>query len=213
MDAELIARQDELRSLLGEARVIAVVGISSKPGDPRTASPPYLQEHGYRIVPVNPHETEVLGERVYPTLLDIPEDVHVDVVDVFRRAEHTPEVARDAVAIGARLLWLQEGIVSEEAARIASEGGLDVIMGVCIKKVRQRLMAAEAENVAREAERPKRRNRPMKWEYFVAPLLEHNPGEILNNFGEDGWELVTILQQQTPAGGVSMVAYLKRQVT
>ena len=150
MDAELIARQDELRSLLGEARVIAVVGASSKEWRPSHGVAAYLQEHGYRIVPVNPHETEVLGERVYPTLLDIPEDVHVDVVDVFRRAEHTPEVAREAVAIGARLLWLQEDIVSEEAARIASEGGLDVIMGVCIKKVRQRLMAAEAENRARE---------------------------------------------------------------
>jgi predicted CoA-binding protein len=152
VDAELIARQNELRSLLGEARVIAVVGISSKAWRPSHDVASYLQEHGYRIIPVNPHETEVLGERVYPTLLDIPGDVHIDVVDVFRRAEHTPEVARDAVAIGARLLWLQEGIVSEEAARIASEGGLDVIMGVCIKKVRKRLMAADAENVAREAQ-------------------------------------------------------------
>ena len=66
---------------------------------------------------------------MYASLLDIPEEIHVDVVDVFRRAEHTPEVARDAVAIGARTLWLQEGIVSDEAARIASEGGLEVIMG------------------------------------------------------------------------------------
>jgi uncharacterized protein len=145
VDAELIARWDELRSLLGEAHVIAVVGISSKPWRPSHEVASYLQEHGYRIVPVNPNETEVLGERAYPTLRDIPEDVHVDVVDVFRRAEHTPEVARDAVAIGAQVLWLQEGIVSDEAGRIASEGGLDVIMGVCIKKVRQRLMVAEEE--------------------------------------------------------------------
>jgi predicted CoA-binding protein len=150
VDAELTARRDELRSLLGEARVIAVVGISSKPWRPSHEVASYLQEHGYRIVPVNPNEAEVLGEQVYPTLRDIPEDVRVDVVDVFRRAEHTPDVARDAVAIGARVLWLQEGIVSDEAARIASEGGLDVIMGVCIKKVRQRLMAAEAENEERE---------------------------------------------------------------
>jgi uncharacterized protein len=145
VDAELIARRDELRSLLGEARVVAVVGISSKPWRPSHEVASYLQEHGYRIIPVNPNETEVLGEPAYPTLRDIPEDVHVDVVDVFRRAEHTAEVARDAVAIGARVLWLQEGIVSDEAGRIASEGGLDVIMGVCIKKVRQRLMAAEEE--------------------------------------------------------------------
>jgi uncharacterized protein len=142
-----------VRSLLGDARVIAVVGISSKAWRPSHDVASYLRAHGYRIVPVNPHEVEVLGEQVYPTLLDIPDDVQVDVVDVFRRAEHTPEVARDAVAIGARLLWLQEGIVSEESARIASEGGLDVVMGACIKKVHHRLMATEPEE--REAEEGK----------------------------------------------------------
>jgi predicted CoA-binding protein len=130
-----------LRSLLGEAQVIAVVGISSKPWRPSHEVASYLQQHGYRIVPVNPNEDEVLGEQVYASLLDIPKDLHVDVVDVFRRAEYTPEVARDAVAIGARMLWLQEGIVSEEAARIAADGGLEVVMGVCIMKVRERLMA------------------------------------------------------------------------
>jgi uncharacterized protein len=140
VDAEVNARRSELRSLLGEAKVIAVVGISSKPHRPSNEVASYLQEHGYRIVPVNPNETEVLGERAYASLNEIPDDVHVDVVDVFRRAEHTPEVARDAVAIGAKVLWLQEGIVNEEAARIAQEAGLDVIMGVCIKKTRQRLI-------------------------------------------------------------------------
>jgi predicted CoA-binding protein len=141
MDPDLSARERELRSLLGEAHVIAVVGISSKPSRPSFDVASYLQEHGYRIVPVNPNETEVLGERAYASLLDIPKDIRVDVVDVFRRAEHTPEVARQAVAIGARVLWLQEGIVNEEAARIASEGGLEVIMGVCIRHMRERLMA------------------------------------------------------------------------
>jgi uncharacterized protein len=138
---ELSPEERELRSLLGEAKVVAVVGISSKPSRPSHEVASYLQEHGYRIVPVNPNEEEVLGEQAYATLLDIPRDLHVDVVDVFRRAEHTPEVARDAVAIGARVLWLQEGIVSDEAARIAADGGLEVIMGVCIMKVRERLMA------------------------------------------------------------------------
>ena len=152
MDAELIARRNELRSLLGEARVIAVVGISSKGWRPSHEVASYLQDHGYRIIPINPNETEVLGERAYPSLLDIPEDVRVDVVDVFRRPEHTADVARDAVEIGARLLWLQEGIVSEEAARVARDGGLDVIMGVCIKKVRQRLMSAEGEAKESEAD-------------------------------------------------------------
>ena len=141
MDAAMTPEERHLRSMLGEAQVVAVVGISSKPWRASHEVASYLQQHGYRIVPVNPNEDEVLGERVYPSLLDIPQDLHVDVVDVFRRAEHTPEVARDAVAIGARMLWLQEGIVSEEAARIATEGGLEVVMGVCIMKVRERLMA------------------------------------------------------------------------
>ena len=141
MVTELSPEERELRSLLGEARVVAVVGISSKPWRPSHEVASYLQEHGYRIVLVNPNEEEVLGEKVYASLLDIPGEIHVDVVDVFRRAEHTPEVARDAVAIGARVLWLQEGIVSDEAARIAADGGLEVIMGVCIMKVRERLMA------------------------------------------------------------------------
>jgi len=140
MGIELRPEERELRSLLREAKVVAVVGISSKPWRPSHEVASYLQEHGYRIVPVNPNEQEVLGEQVYASLLDIPKEIHVDVVDVFRRAEHTPEVARNAVAIGARVLWLQEGIVSAEAARIASDGGLEVIMGVCIMKVRERLM-------------------------------------------------------------------------
>ncbi len=143
MGADLTPQERELRSLLGEAHVVAVVGISSKPSRPSYEVASYLQEHGYRIVPVNPTEVEVLGERAYASLLDIPLEVHVDVVDVFRRAEHTPEVAREAVAIGARVLWLQEGIVNEEAARIAAEGGLEVIMGVCIRHVRERLMAED----------------------------------------------------------------------
>jgi uncharacterized protein len=130
----------ELRALLGDVQTIAVVGLSSRPGRPSFEVATYLADHGYRIVPVNPNEREVLGQPAYASLLDIPRDVDVEVVDVFRRASATPEVARQAVAIGAKVLWLQEGIVSEEAATIASAGGLDVIMGVCIKHVRERLM-------------------------------------------------------------------------
>jgi predicted CoA-binding protein len=142
--ADQLSPEDrELRALLGDVHTIAVVGLSSKPNRPSFEVARYLQEHGYRIVPVNPRETEVLGERAYPTLADIPDEIGVDVVDVFRRAEETPAVARDAVAIGARVLWLQEGIVSEEAARIATDGGLEVIMGVCIRHVRARLMGEE----------------------------------------------------------------------
>jgi hypothetical protein len=134
----------ELRALLGEAHTIAVVGLSANPDRPSNSVAAYLQEHGYRIVPVNPTETEILGEQAYPSLSDIPGDIRIDVVDVFRRAEHTPDVARDAVAIGARVLWLQEGIVNEEAYRIASEAGLEVIMGVCIRSTIKRLDTTEA---------------------------------------------------------------------
>jgi predicted CoA-binding protein len=135
-----VAPEDrELRILLGEAKTIAVVGLSSKPGRPSLGVAAYLQDRGYRIVPVNPSETDVLGEPAYPSLQAIPAEVAIDVVDVFRRAEDTPEVARDAVAIGARVLWLQDGIVNEEAYRIATDGGLEVIMGVCIRSTDQRL--------------------------------------------------------------------------
>jgi predicted CoA-binding protein len=133
----------ELRTLLGEARTIAVVGLSSRPGRPSLDIAAYLQERGYRIVPINPRETEVLGEPAYPSLLDVPDELAIDVVDVFRRAEDTPDVARDAVMIGAKVLWLQDGIVNEEAYRIASEAGLDVIMGVCIRTTKRRLDETE----------------------------------------------------------------------
>jgi uncharacterized protein len=139
VEGAVVPEDRELRALLGQVHTIAVVGLSSKPNRPSLSVGGYLQEHGYRIMPVNPRETEVLGERAYPTLRDIPSDIQVDVVDVFRRAEETPEVARDAVAIGAKVLWLQADIVNEEAYRIASEAGLDVIMGVCIRTTRQRL--------------------------------------------------------------------------
>jgi predicted CoA-binding protein len=139
VEGSVVPEDRELRALLGQVHTIAVVGLSSKPRRPSLGVAGYLQEHGYRIVPVNPRETEVLGERAYPSLRDIPPDIPIDVVDVFRRAEETPEVARDAVAIGAKVLWLQADIVNEDAYRIASEAGLDVIMGVCIRTTRQRL--------------------------------------------------------------------------
>jgi uncharacterized protein len=143
VNGEVAPEDRELRALLGDAHTIAVVGLSSKPDRPSNSVAAYLQDRGYRIVPVNPKETEVLGERAYPSLRDLPQDIHVDVVDVFRRAEDTPDVARDAVAIGARVLWLQAGIVNDDAYRIATEAGLEVIMGVCIRSTIQRLDSTE----------------------------------------------------------------------
>jgi predicted CoA-binding protein len=139
VEGAVVPEDRELRALLGDVRTIAIVGLSSKPDRPSLAIAQYLQDKGYRVIPVNPGETEVVGEPAYATLADIPKDVRVDVVDVFRRAEETPAVARDAVAIGAKVLWLQDGIVNEEAYRIADEAGLEVIMGVCIKVTKRRL--------------------------------------------------------------------------
>ena len=128
-----------LRSILSQTRTIAVVGLSSKPHRDSYGVARYLQNRGYKVVPVNPKETEVLGETAYPSLLDMPTDVAIDIVDVFRKGEETPPVAEQAVSIGARVLWLQEGIVNDEARRIAEEGGLTVVMDLCIRTTRARL--------------------------------------------------------------------------
>jgi len=135
----------ELRSILGDARTIAVVGLSSNPERASYEVAEYLQSKGYRIVPVNPNETEVLGERAYPTLADIPSEIGIDVVDVFRRAEQTPAIAEEAVARSAKVLWLQEGIANDDARRIGEAGGLSVVMGVCMRKQSQRLEHVEGE--------------------------------------------------------------------
>ena len=135
--APAMPSDQELRSILGEAKTIAVVGLSSKPHRDSHEVAEYLQHKGYRIIPVNPNKTEVLGEKAYPSLLDVPEKV--DVVDVFRRAEYTPEISRQAVEIGAKVLWLQDGIVNEEAWGIAQDAGLDVAMGACIRRTSKRL--------------------------------------------------------------------------
>ena len=136
-DERYVPSDPELRSILGEARTVAVVGLSSNPNRESLSIASYLQDKGYRIIPVNPNETEVLGERAYPSLLDVPGQV--DVVDVFRKPEATPEIARQAVQIGAKVLWLQTDIVNDEARRVAENAGLDVVMGVCIRSTHRRI--------------------------------------------------------------------------
>lgn len=120
----------ELRQLLTDATVIAMVGASSDPDKASNGIMRKLQHVGYRVIPVNPTETEILGERSYPSLLDVPE--RIDIADVFRRAEDTPGIADEAVTIGAKALWLQTGIVNEDAAERATKGGLTVVMDACI---------------------------------------------------------------------------------
>lgn len=132
----------KLKEILESCRVIAVVGLSPKEDRPSYRVASYLQAQGYKIVPVNPAVGEVLGEKAYASLLDIPEALRVDIVDVFRRAQDVPPIAEEAVKCGAKVLWLQEGIVNEEAAKIARHGGLQVIQDKCMLKEHRRLLGA-----------------------------------------------------------------------
>ena len=128
----LLLGSSDAAELLHSARRIAIVGASPNPARPSHGVMRYLLEQGYEIVPINPNADEVLGERAYPTLEDaVVADGPFDIVDVFRRPEHAPEIARSAVATGSRALWLQLGVVNWEAAQIAHEAGLPVVMDRC----------------------------------------------------------------------------------
>jgi uncharacterized protein len=120
----------DLKQLLTSAKTIAMVGASSKPDRSSHGIMRKLQQVGYHVIPVNPHETEVLGERAYPSITEVPD--RIDIVDVFRRAEYTPAIADEAVKSGAKALWLQQGIENEDAAARAAAGGLTVVMDACI---------------------------------------------------------------------------------
>ncbi len=124
--------RDEIRELLESSKTIAVVGLSSSRMRPSYGVAEYMQRAGYRIIPVNPNEEEVLGEPAVDRLEDIREKV--DIVDVFRRPEFVPEIVDSAIAIGAKALWLQEGVIHEAAAKRARDAGLFVAMDLCIMK-------------------------------------------------------------------------------
>ena len=126
--------------ILQTAQTIAVVGVSSKRFRPSYGVTEYLKRAGYRIIPVNPQEAEVLGERSYPDLDSVPGPV--DIVDIFRRSEFVPEIVEAAIRKGAKLIWMQEGVVHEEARRRAESAGLAVVMDHCILKEHRRLAHA-----------------------------------------------------------------------
>ena len=126
-----MADTNDIRRILDNNRTIAMVGLSAKWHRPSYFAAKYLIDHGYRVIPVNPNYEEILGEPCYPDLASIP--TQVDVVDLFQRAELTPDYARQAVEIGARVLWLQLGIVNDEARKIAEDGGLDYVDDRCMK--------------------------------------------------------------------------------
>ncbi|MGH9412509.1 MAG: CoA-binding protein [Terriglobales bacterium] len=131
----------EILELISSAHTIAVVGLSSNPARPSYGVARYLQTQGYRIIPVNPREREVLGEAAVASLDAIASEQRpVDIVDVFRRSEFVPEIAEQAIRLGARLLWLQEGVRQEEAEAKARAAGLQVISDICLLKVHGRFI-------------------------------------------------------------------------
>ena len=127
---------NQIADILRTARTIAVVGLSGKRFRPSYGVTEYMQRAGYKIIPVNPHESEVLGERCYPNLDSVPGDV--DIVDIFRRAEFVPEIVEAAIRKHARAIWMQEGVAHEAAARRAEEAGITVLMDRCILKDHRR---------------------------------------------------------------------------
>jgi len=124
------------REILETYRTIVVVGASSNPEKPAHYVPAYMIEHGYRVIPVNPEEREVFGVPSYPDLGSVPEPV--EFVDVFRRAEHCPDVVRAAIAVGAKVVWLQLGIVSDEARRLAAAAGITFVQDRCLLQEHRR---------------------------------------------------------------------------
>jgi predicted CoA-binding protein len=128
----------EIAELLRTAKTIAVVGLSHKKWRASHGVSGFMQRQGYRIFPVNPHETEVLGEKAYADLGDVPDKV--DIVNIFRRSEFVPEIVETAIRIGARAVWMQEAVVHEEAAQRARDAGLLVVMDRCILKEHRRLI-------------------------------------------------------------------------
>ncbi len=121
----------QLRRILKDHRTIAVVGLSADWFRPSYFAAKYMQEHGFRVIPVNPKYDAILGEKCYPDLKSIPDPV--DIVDVFRKSQDCVPIAQDAVAIGAKVLWLQIGVINDEARCIAEDGGLEVVMDRCVK--------------------------------------------------------------------------------
>lgn len=129
---------NKIREILKTSKTIAVVGLSPNPERDSYEVAHYLQEAGYKIIPVNPKADEILGEKAYPDLASVPEQI--DVVDIFRRPEHVSPIVDEAIEVGAKTIWMQLGVVNEEAAKKASDAGLDVVMDRCMLREHKRLL-------------------------------------------------------------------------
>ena len=133
--------EEELKKTLQQSKTVAVVGISPKPDRPSYIVAAYLKAKGYRIIPVRPDGEEILGEKVYHSLTEIPKAIEIDIVDIFRKPEDVPPIVEEATRRGAKVVWMQEGITHPEAAGRAEKAGLKVVMDRCIKKEHQRLLS------------------------------------------------------------------------
>lgn len=136
---QMMTDDERFKAILKNCKTIAIVGISPKEDRPSYRVAAYLQANGYRIIPVRPDGEMVLGEKVYPTLMEIPEEIEIDVVDVFRKSEDVPPVVEEAIRRGIKAIWMQEGVVHLEAGQKAEQAGLRVVMDRCMKKEHQRL--------------------------------------------------------------------------
>jgi predicted CoA-binding protein len=132
--------EEELKETLSNCKTVAVVGISPKEDRPSYIVASYLKSKGYRIIPVRPDGELILGEKVYHSLSEIPKEIGVDVVDIFRKSEEVPPIVEEAVQRGAKVVWMQEGVIHHEAGEKAEKAGLKVVMDRCMKKEHQRLL-------------------------------------------------------------------------
>ncbi len=122
---------DPIQKILQESKTIAVVGLSSNPDRPSYSVSKYMQDHGYRIIPINPQEETVLGEKSYPDLMSVPDQI--DIVDIFRRPEFVPEIVQQAIARNAKVVWMQPGTENYDAADMAEAAGIKTIVGMCMR--------------------------------------------------------------------------------
>jgi predicted CoA-binding protein len=124
---------DQVKQILLDTKTIAVVGMSTKPDRPSQDVPKYLQEHGYKIIPINPNADQILGEKAYPNLSAVPREIQIDTVQVFLHSDQVPPVVEEAIAIGAKVVWMQEGVRHEQAAKRAEQAGLLVVQDRCMR--------------------------------------------------------------------------------
>jgi len=133
-------KEEELKETLSNCKTIAVVGISPKEDRPSYIVASYLKSKGYRIIPVRPDGELILGEQVYRSLSDIPKEIGLEIVDIFRKSEDVPPIVEEAIQRGAKVVWMQEGVIHKEAGEKAKKAGLKVVMDRCLKKEHQRLL-------------------------------------------------------------------------